>query len=149
MAQAHPLSQTTLQVKRTFGASRERVFRAWTNAEELRHWFFPSTDYTVVISMLDLRVGGKYQLEMHHKDSGNVHRLEGIYREVKPPQKLVFTWQWESGPEASETLVTVEFHDLGPSTEIVLTHEHLPNLEERDKHSHGWTGCLDQLTKIF
>ena len=76
MAQAHPLSQTTLQVKRTFGASRERVFRAWTNAEELRHWFFPSTDYTVVIPVLDLRVGGKYQLEMHHKDSGNIHRLE-------------------------------------------------------------------------
>jgi len=48
-----------------------------------------------------------------------------------------------------QTLVTVEFHDLGPSTEIVLTHERLPNLEERGKHSHGWTGCLDQLAKIF
>ena len=70
MAQVTPLSQTTLQVKRTFGASRDRVFRAWTEAEELRHWFFPSSDYTVVIPVLDLRVGGKYQLEMHHKDSG-------------------------------------------------------------------------------
>jgi uncharacterized protein YndB with AHSA1/START domain len=149
MAQAHSPSQTTLQVKRTFAASRERVFRAWTEAEELRHWFFPSPDYTVVIPILDLRVGGKYQVEMRHKESGNVHRLEGIYREIKPPEKVAFTWQWEPGASASETLVTVEFHDLGPSTEIVLTHELFPNLEERDKHSHGWTGCLDQLAKIF
>ena len=49
----------------------------------------------------------------------------------------------------SETLVTVEFRDLGGSTEIVLIHERFSNLEEREKHSHGWTGCLDQLAKIL
>jgi uncharacterized protein YndB with AHSA1/START domain len=147
MAQADSLSQTTLQVRRTFAAPREKVFRAWTDADELSHWFFPSTDYTVAIPVLELRVGGKYQLEMHHKD-GNVHRLHGTYREVTPPERIVFTWQWEAA-DACETLVTVEFHDLGGSTELVLTHERFPSLEEREKHSHGWTGCLDQLAKIY
>ena len=55
----------------------------------------------------------------------------------------------EQEPGDSETLVTVEFHDLGGSTEIMLIHERFPNLEEQEKHSHGWTGCLDQLAKIF
>ena len=98
--------------------------------------------------MLELRVGGKYQVEMHHPN-GNVHRLGGSYREIRPPEKLVFTWCREQETGDSETLVTVEFHDLGGSTEIVLIHERFSNLEEREKHSHGWTGRLDQLAKIF
>jgi hypothetical protein len=41
--------------------------------------------------------------------------------------------------------VTLEFRDLGTSTEIYLIHERLPSFEERDKHNHGWVGCLQQL----
>jgi uncharacterized protein YndB with AHSA1/START domain len=148
MAQGQSPSQTTLQVRRTFAASREKVFRAWTDAKELSHWFFPSSDYTIVVPVLELRAGGQYQVEMHHKN-GNVHRVGGTYRQVQPPEKVVFTWQWEPDAGSGETLVTVEFYDLGPSTEVVLTHELFPNSEERDKHSHGWTGCLDQLAKMF
>jgi uncharacterized protein YndB with AHSA1/START domain len=148
MARAGSESQTTLQVKRRFEASRERVFRAWTEAAALRQWFFPSPDYTIEVPVLELRVGGKYQVEMHHAN-GNVHRLGGSYREIRPPEKLVFTWCWEQETGDSETLVTVEFRDLGGSTEIVLIHERFSNLEEREKHSHGWTGCLDQLAKIL
>jgi len=148
MAPAESRSQITLQVKRRFEASRERVFRAWTEAAGMRQWFFPAPDCTVEVPVLELRVGGKYQVEMHHAN-GNVHRLSGSDREIRPPEKLAFTWGWEQETGASETLVTVEFHDLGESTEILQIHERFPNLEEREKHSHGWTGCLDQLAKLF
>jgi uncharacterized protein YndB with AHSA1/START domain len=148
MARAGSESQTTLQVKRRFEASRERVFRAWTEAAALCQWFFPSPDYTVEVPVLELRVGGTYQV-VTHQANGNVHRLGGSYREIRPPEKLVFTWGWELEAGDSETLVTVEFHDLGGSTEIVLIDERFSNLEEWEKHGQGWTGCLDQLAKIF
>lgn len=135
----------TFEVTRTFSASRERVFRAWTDAKELECWFAPSPDYTIVVPALELRVGGRYVVEMHHK-GGNVHRVAGTYREVSPPDKISFTWKWEGNEGAGETLVTVAFRSLGDATEIYLTHEFLPSAEERDKHSHGWHGCFEQLS---
>lgn len=148
MAKEQLSPETTLKVRRTFQAPRERVFRAWTDAKELAQWFAPSAEYSTRVPELELKVGGKYKVEMHHKD-GNVHRVSGTYREIKAPEKIVFTWGWEEGPGASESLVSIEFRDLGPSTEILLTHEHLPNKEQRDKHEHGWTGCISQLANYL
>jgi uncharacterized protein YndB with AHSA1/START domain len=147
MAKEQMSTLPALQMKRTFQAPRERVFRAWTNAKELALWFAPSAEYSTVVPELDLRVGGKYRLEMHHK-GGNVHKLTGTYREIAPPEKVVFTWIWDSGPNAIESVVTLEFRDLGPATEVLLTHELLPDADSRGKHEHGWIGCLDQLAKF-
>src|SRR2546425_5241971 len=65
---------------------------------------------------------------------GPLHRVTGTYREVDPPNRLVYTWQWETTPGATETLVTVEFHDRAGRTEVVLTHERLPDAEARARH---------------
>ena len=148
MSQTQTTPQIALQVKRTFAAPRERVFRAWTDPKQLAAWFAPSPDFTIVVPELDLRVGGTCRVEMHHKD-GTVHHLSSIYREVKPPEKIAFTWQWEPAASRAETLVTIEFHDLGKSTEIVLTHERFTSDEEKEKHNHGWAGCFDQLGKFL
>jgi len=144
MAKEQLSPETTLKVRRTFQAPRERVFRAWTDARELARWFAPSAEYSTQVPELDLKVGGKYKVEMHHK-GGNVHTVSGTYREIRPPEKIVLTWGWEGAPGGSESLVTIEFLDLGPATEILLTHEQLPSAEERQKHEQGWNGCLTQL----
>ena len=144
MAKEQLSPETALKVSRVFQAPRERVFRAWTDAEELARWFAPSSDYSTRVPELDLKVGGKYKVEMHHK-GGNVHTVGGTYREIRPPERIVFTWRWENDPGTNESLVAIEFLDLGPSTEILLTHVQLPSAEERQKHEHGWNGCLAQL----
>jgi uncharacterized protein YndB with AHSA1/START domain len=143
---ATPQSQTapTVEIRRTLAAPRDRVYRAWTDAKQFALWFHPNTEYSTVITEMDLRVGGEYRLEMHHK-GGNVHKLSGKYQEVKPPEKLVFTWRWQREDGWPESLVTVEFRDLGASTEVSITHKNLFNPEEREKTTHGWTGCLGQL----
>jgi uncharacterized protein YndB with AHSA1/START domain len=74
--------------------------------------------------------------------------VSGVYREVDPPKKVVYTWTWEGGP-VTETLVSVEFIERGAATEVVLRHEGLPSDEERAKHEHGWTGCVDKLEAMF
>src|SRR5579864_2711977 len=144
MAKEQLSPESTLKVNRILQAPRERVFRAWTDPKELARWFAPSTEYSTKVPELDLRVGGKYIVEMHHKD-GNVHIIGGTYKEIRPPERIVFTWSWEGDPSSSESLVTLEFLDLGPSTEILLTHEQLPSAEQRQKHEQGWNGCLAQL----
>ncbi len=145
-------SQTSLQIKRTYKATREQVFRAWTNPEALKKWFGPSDDFKTPVAEVDLKVGGTYRLQMI-APNGESHGVGGVYREINSPEKLVFTWMWEEGvscdggpPEPPvETLVTVEFFECGEETEIVLTHERLPNVESRDKHKEGWDGCLARL----
>lgn len=146
---------TTLRITRTFAAPREKVFRAWTDPKELKRWFAPSDDFSTPIAEVDLRVGGKYRIQMKAPD-GQVHTMHGTYREVTPPAKLVFTWAWEEvgcgGPEMTpeqETLVTLEFHDRGGTTEIILTHEFFPTVKARDSHDEGWTGCLNRLEKTL
>ena len=62
MATPQSQPENSLQLRRTFAAPRERVFRAWTDAKEFALWFHPTVEYTTVITQLDLNVGGKYTL---------------------------------------------------------------------------------------
>jgi uncharacterized protein YndB with AHSA1/START domain len=146
MAKTQTSPETSLKLQRTFPAPHERVSRAWSDPKELALWFAPSPDHKTVIAEMDFKVGGKYRLEVHHK-GGNIHRLHGTYREIVPPEKIAFTWSWSEEPDANVSVVTVDFHDLGKSTEVMLTHEGLPSVEEREKHTHGWTGVFEQFAK--
>ncbi|HSD52288.1 MAG TPA: SRPBCC domain-containing protein [Candidatus Methylomirabilis sp.] len=148
MASRTPGTGITLNLRRTFKAPREKVFRAWTDPEELKKWWGPE-GYETVSAEVDLSVGGKYRLGMRKLPDGEIFYLSGIYREVRPPERLVYTWRWEAKPEMGETLVTVEFRQVGGSTEVALTHEFFPTAQARDDHNRGWNGCLDRLEKLF
>jgi uncharacterized protein YndB with AHSA1/START domain len=86
---------------------------------------------------------------MRKLPDGEIFYLSGIHREVRPPERLVYTWRWAAKPEMGETLVTVEFREAGGSTEVVLTHELFPTAMARDDHNRGWNGCLDRLAKLL
>jgi len=141
-------TEITLNLRRIFKAPREKVFRAWTDPEELKKWWGPE-GYATPSAEVDLRVGGKYRLGMRKLPDGEIFYLSGIYREVRPPESLVYTWRWEAQPEHGETLVTVEFREVRDSTEVVLTHERFPTQKARDDHNRGWSGCLDRLAKLL
>ncbi len=137
---------TTLRVRRVFEAPRERVFQAWTAPAELAKWWRVADGYSTPIAEVDLRVGGQFRLGMQAPGSNEIDIVTGTFKIVTPPVKLVYTWLWEgSGSDRGETLVTVEFHDLDGKTEVILTHERFRDDAERELHSQGWQGCLDQL----
>ncbi|MGH7408469.1 MAG: SRPBCC family protein, partial [Candidatus Methylomirabilales bacterium] len=130
MVGAKKAAEATLRLTRTLAAPRERVFRAWTEPSELKRWWGPD-GYATPSAEEDLRVGGKYRLGMRKLPDGGVFYLAGTFREVRPPERLVYTWVWEGSPELGETLVTVEFRTRGKATEIRLTHELFPTAKVR------------------
>ena len=148
MATPEVRPESSLRIERTLAAPPERVFKAWTQAEGLARWMAPTDDYTVVVTDLELKPGGRWRLEMRHK-GGAVHPVGGVYRSVSPPSRLVFTWAWEDNPAAGESRVTVEFNAEGSGTRLVIVHDLLVNAESRDKHGEGWNGCLLRLERLF
>jgi uncharacterized protein YndB with AHSA1/START domain len=146
MSQAAVASPSSLVISRTYPASVERVFKAWTDANQLGQWFAPTDDYTTKANV-DLRIGHEYRIAITHK-GGNVHTILGTYRLIEPPRKLVYTWRWENGP-AADTLVTVDFTPDGEATKVTITHEQFVSTEDRDKHNEGWNGCLNRLQRTL
>ena len=139
-------SELKLVVSRTLPASRERVFRAWTRPDEMKRWAAPY-DATVANVDVDLRVGGRYRIHMQGPNGEN-YIVSGVYHVVDAPKQLVYTWQWEHDP--SEMLVTVEFVERGAaSTELTLTHTRFADQGSKDRHAHGWTGCMEKFAAIF
>jgi len=71
----------------------------------------------------------------------------GVYREIDPPSRLVFTWRWEEGegPKEGETVVTVELAERGEDTLLELIHEGFATADARDGHDQGWSSALNRL----
>src|SRR6266404_5377987 len=145
----------TLIIKRMLNASPERAFRAWTSAEHIKQWMRPEPGMTVPLASMDLRVGGKFRIQMKTAD-GDFCTAVGVFKEVKAPERLVYTWDSErdgSGAEFGEvegkpSLVTVEFLKRGERTEFVLTHSRCATVESRDSHARGWGKGVESFAKF-
>ena len=131
----------TLQITRRFKAPRERVFAAFASLDALKLWLGPE-ECGVLGGTLDFRVGGSYLLQM--KTPMGDAELTGTYREIRPPERLVHTWQWvEDG--VPETVITIELHAIGAETELRLTHSGFACADSKGRHEYGWTGSFDKL----
>ena len=136
------LEKPSLTLKRRLNAPPAKVYAAWTEPAKIARWFGPQ-GAEVLRAEADVRVGGRYRVIFRVPD-GEQHDVSGVYREVVPKQKLVFTWAWISTPER-ESLVTVALKRDGDGTLLTLTHEQFFDEPARDRHRSGWSGVLDNL----
>lgn len=151
-------SDTVLRINRIFNAPRERVFDAWTKPEMISQWM-GCNESKVENADIDARVGGKMSITMvtntpgEDNACGGTNTLESTFREVTPPERLVFTWIWRgeaNWDKFGETLVTVDFKDLGNDrTELRLTHEGFSNSELTGLHNTGWDQSFAKLAKAL
>ena len=145
MASTKTQERPSLSIVRRFDAAPAKVWRAITEPEMLKQWMAPADAFKVPVAETELRVGGRYHIVMNAPD-GEVHDVRGVYREIVPNRKLVYTWAWKTTPER-ESLVTIELKAAGSGTELSLRHEQFADEEARDHHEHGWNGCLARLEK--
>jgi uncharacterized protein YndB with AHSA1/START domain len=139
-------TKPSLTLKRRFKAPPAKVFAAFADPEKVKLWMGPG-EMKALIAESDTRAGGRYRWVMQ-APNGEQHDVGGVYREVIPNQKLVFTWAWKSTPER-ESLVTVEIKPDGDGSLLTLTHEQFFDEEARDRHQGGWNGALDKMERLF
>src|SRR5262245_57729728 len=143
-----------LILRRTFQASATELFQAFVSAAALKEWWSPE-GFVAVAAQVDARVGGQYSLVMRSQTDSHVVYVRGLYREITPPTKLVFTHVFEAGstypPFAAaglighETLVTVELYPERDGTELVLVQEQLPTPAADELVRIGWQGIFEKL----
>lgn len=139
-----------LEVRRVIRASRQRIFEAWTTAEQFQKWFGPPTS-SVVHAEANAEEGGNYRIVATACDSGagdapvRKSSVSGIYLKVVPNSLLRFTWCPEWNP-TEESVVTVELRDADGGTEVIIRHEGFVSEDSRDRHEHGWTGTLEKMS---
>jgi uncharacterized protein YndB with AHSA1/START domain len=137
-------SRPSLTLKRRLNAAPEKVYAAWAAAEKLVQWFGPAkVKPGSVKAEMDVRVGGRYRISFEG-DGGEYHEVGGVYREVVPNQRLVFSWAWHSTPER-ESLVTVQLKPDGAGTLLTFHHEQFADQTARDNHERGWIELLGKL----
>ena len=146
---------------RLLGAPRERVFQAWTDPNELG-WFFSGLGDPREPIEVDLRVGGAWRQKMV-VDQDTEYVTGGIYREIVPPERLVFVWGATDGwpridPEHIDDgpIVTVTLNEAGDKTEMVFElrlPDHLPEDKVREWFAmgvrNGWSDTIDRMVDRF
>jgi uncharacterized protein YndB with AHSA1/START domain len=136
-----------VRVERTFAASAEEVFDAWTSPEVMRRWLHCESDWTTPEAEVDLRVGGKVRVVMREPD-GTQAEMWGEYTVIERPHRLEMTWTFFDDP-SNEQLMELSFTESGDSTRVVLVNSRISAKERRDAQDWGWSGCLDQLERIL
>jgi uncharacterized protein YndB with AHSA1/START domain len=136
-----------VRIERTFAASAEEVFDAWTSAEVMRRWFHPAPEWDTQQAEVDLRVGGKVRVVMRRPDGGEVE-AQGEYTLIERPHRLMMSWTFDDHP-ANEQLIELSFSESEGSTTVLMVNSGISSAERRDGQDEGWRGCLDELERVL
>jgi uncharacterized protein YndB with AHSA1/START domain len=143
-----------LIITRDFRASRERVWRAWTQPDAIIRWhgpaFYPAAEFAA-----DVRVGGAWRACLKSDKIGDVLLWQsGRYLVVTPPERLEFTFAWETpdhedGPGV-QTHVIIRLEELADGgTRMHFSQTGFLSRKSSMSHSTGWTGTFDRLTEFL
>ncbi len=121
-------SDREIVMERVFNAPRDLVFRAYIDPDLIPKWWGPRK-YTTAVDKMDVRVGGAWRFVQRDAD-GNVYAFNGEYREIAPPGRLAYTFEFEGMP-GHVLLETVTFEEQGGQTKVTVT-SFFASAEDRD-----------------
>jgi uncharacterized protein YndB with AHSA1/START domain len=143
-------SDCEIRMTRLFDAPRELVFEAMSKPEHITQWWGRLGDgYSVPVCEVDLRIGGAWRfVNRHPKGEAAFH---GVYREINPPERVVFTEIFEEFPDA-ESVVTAVLTEEHGKTRLTATVRY-PSVEVRDAvmqsgMAHGAAISYDRLEEV-
>ena len=131
-----------LVLRRLIDAPRDLVFAVWSDPLHIAEWWRPA-GYTTPVFEMDFRVGRGFRYCI--RKAGRDGWARGVYREIVPPSRIAFTFQWQSGDAAHdiETLVTVTFEAQDERTLLTFRQEPFSSSQSRHRHGVGWNQVLE------
>lgn len=152
---------SALAISRMFEAPREKVWKAWTDPALVKRWWGPK-NYTSPLCKIDLRVGGSYLFGMRSPE-GKDYWSAGVYQEIAPPERLVFTDAFAdktgkyvpaseygmAGDWPMELLITLDFQEREGKTEMALRHFGIPEGEMKEMTKAGWNQSFDKFAAVL
>ena len=136
-----------VRIERSFDASAEALFDAWTSPEVMRRWFHCAPDWDTPEAEVDLRIGGRIRVVMRKPDGTEVG-AHGEFVVIDRPRRLVMTWIFDEDP-SDQQLVELTFSQAERSTTVLLVNSRISGDQRRDAQDEGWRGCLDALGRVL
>ena len=139
-----------LRIERMFDAPRNLVWKAFTDPAHMVAWMGPR-EHPSIFHEADVRPGGKWRGCLRAVADGRELGQGGEYHEVREPERLAFTFYWdqEDGSRGPETLVEIEFTDLGDRTLMTFRQGVFNTTSNRNGHGHGWSSTFDRLVEYL
>lgn len=135
--------QAQVRLTRSYDAAPERVWQAWTEPQALVSWFTDGKPAATDSAELDVRVGGHYRVRFTMAN-GEQNEVFGTYQEVRPFERLVFTWAWGSTPERVSR-VSISLAPTPWGSEMRFVHDRFFDDAARANHERGWNRTMAQL----
>jgi uncharacterized protein YndB with AHSA1/START domain len=136
-------TEREIVMTRVFDAPRRLVFEAWTHPEHVPNWMLGPAGWTMPVCQIDLRPGGAWHFVWRRSD-GTEMGMQGVYREVVPPERLVNTERWGGDwPETINTLLLAEEDGKTTASLTIL----YPSKEARDAALK--TGMMEGVSESF
>jgi uncharacterized protein YndB with AHSA1/START domain len=141
---------TVAEVRRRLAAPPAAVFGAFADASLVSRWLTPSPEVTLTVLDFEFRVGGMYRFA-YHLPGGTTMFVNGAYRAIEPPSRIIFSWNIEPPDEHAgiRSEVTVTLMPDGSGTALQIRHEQLTRPGAGARHEAGWRGAVDQLSAVL
>jgi len=143
-----PITDRELVIERLIDAPRDFVFRTWIDPRMgLIWWGLPDAPATHV--QIEFRVGGAWS-GRQRKTDGRELRQKGVFREITPPERLVFTFVWEDASgRGQESLVSIHFGEEAGRTRLTLNERPFRSREVRDANAVEWSHAIDRFVALL
>ncbi|MDJ0376122.1 SRPBCC domain-containing protein [Cryobacterium sp. PH31-L1] len=134
----------------TYDATPDEVWTAWTDADAAAQWWFPRGTSTPRETVeIDARVGDNYVYTMVNDATGDKVVSGGVYREVLPLERLVFTWGEPDGDPDDSPIVTITIEPVGNRTRMTFDLRGVAGSKGDGFFYDGWQDVLDSLGRYL
>ena len=137
----------SVQISWNFPYPPAKVWQAWTDPAIAQLWFGSDPAGKVLAANFDVQINGAYSVTFANSD-GTEFTCQGVYKEIDPPHKLVFTWGWADQPEVAE-LITLHFTPNEGGTLMLFEQSNIDPSTTLHNYEEGWRRTFQKLEKAL
>ena len=138
---------STISLHRVFKASREKIYRAFLDADAQAKWL-PPNGFTCKVHHLDAKVGGTYKMSFTNFTTGKSHSFGGKYIELVENKSIRYSDQFDDPNMPGEMITTVTIKQVSCGSDVTIIQEGVPDVIPPEMCYLGWQESLDQLAKL-